>query len=879
MSSSRRSRRSSTRSTNRDRPTTPPSSERRSNRREQEGSNRLAIALIVYGLGLGTAVIFPGLAYWWLILGCFLGIALPWARQQSWGKGIEALLSDIGSRLDFTKNFKLPWAKLAGWFWILLGIIGFLASIYLQVRSPRPAATDISHIAQEIQQQNQNAGQAQTIVTLVRGQVRSPPRENRSGKARFWLDATQVSQVFEESRNLGGDGELGISSGDRPSNNRPPQLPLDTRSRGVTGKLYVTVPILQATGVEPDQWVQVTGRLYVPSAPKNPGAFNFQAYLAREGSFAGLSGDRLERLDRSSDAGFFARLAQFRQGLVKRAVEGAGYPEGVVMAAMIMGRRAVDFPADLQDAFSRGGMAHVLATSGFHVSVLLGVMQFLVAGVRRSLRKPVSLAAGSVVLVGLVMLSGGTPSVLRAALMGIPVLLVRGSDRQAKPIGLLLVVAAVLLLINPLWIQDLSFQLSFVATFGVLVSTEAIENRLKPVLSTLPKVIANALSGWSAVAIAATLWILPLQLFYFSQISPYSIPVNVISVPLTIVITAGSFLTLACLSVVPAIGNGLAALLHYPVSWLIAWVTGTANLPGSAIAIGSISIVQLILAYAVMLTVWRWTWFHKNWRLLSLGLALVLVLFLPGWQRSLTHQGITLLQTRNGIALINRDRQDTTLIFDGNPSTANFTLLPFLRQQGITEIQNAIHLRDRRSDPKLLGQNWSTVTREVSLGQLFTAQSQVLQTAAGQALATGIALQKGTLIPTEMQTAFQAGPVKALWLRQNPWAMLLKINGQQWLLLDDLNRSQQLALLSAPAVKNTEFLYWSGQAIAPKLLDAMDLKAAIYRNARAHPATINQLENQEIPTYNLDETGALFVAPQQLPGPILTDTISTLDAL
>ncbi|MEM9771998.1 MAG: ComEC/Rec2 family competence protein [Cyanobacteria bacterium P01_D01_bin.73] len=874
MSSSRRSRRSAARSANRDRRSNPPA-ENRSSRRENRGTNRLAIALIVYGLGLGTAAIFPGLAYWWLILGCFLGIALPWVRKQAWGKGIEALLSDIGSRF----NFKLPWPKLAGWFWVVLGIVGFLASIYLQVRSPRPAATDISHIAQEIQQQNQSTRRAQTIVTLVRGQVRSLPRENRSGKARFWLDATQVSQVFEDSRNLGGEGELGISSGDRPGNNTPPQLPLDTRSRGVTGKLYVTVPILQATGLGPDQWVQVTGRLYVPSAPKNPGAFNFQAYLAREGSFAGLAGDRLERLDRSDDVGFLAWLAQFRQGLVKRAVEGAGYPEGVVMAAMIMGRRSVDFPPDLQDAFSRGGMAHVLATSGFHVSVLLWVVQAVASGVRRSLQRPVSVAMGSVVLVGMAVLSGGTPSVLRAALMGIPVLFVRGSDRQARPIGLLLVVAAALLLVNPLWIQNLSFQLSFVATFGVLVSTGAIEERITPAFSSLPKPLANALSGWSAVAIAATLWILPLQLFYFAQISPYSIPVNIISVPLTITITIGSFFTLLSLSTVPAIGNGFAAILHHPVSWLNAWVTSTAQLPGSAIAIGSISMIQLILAYGVLLIVWRWQWWQRKWRLLPLGLVIILVLFLPGWQRSLTHQGITLLQTRSGIALVNRDRQNTTLIFDGNPSTTNFTLLPFLRQQGIRRIQNAIYLRDRRSDPKLLGQNWSAVTREVSLDQLFAAQSQLLQTPAGQALTTGIALQNGELSPTEMQTAFQAGPVKALWLRQNPWAMLLKINGQQWLLLDYLNRSQQLALLSAPAIKNTDVLYWSGQAIAPELLEAMPLKSAIHRNASAHPATLKQLENQAIATYNLNQTGALFIAPQQLPSPILTDTISTLDAL
>ena len=897
MKPSRRSRRSP-QSAPRDRqtPIRPPSVRTiRSERRPSNGGNRLATVLMVYGLGLGTAVLFPGFAYSWLILGCFLGVVIPWSQRQPWGKALTTLVTDVGSKA----NFKLPWPKFPGWFWLVLGLVGFLASVYLQVRSPRPSATDISHIARQTQLQTQTTEATETIVTLVRGQVRSMPRENRSGKARFWLDATQVNQVFEETRNLGGDGELGISTGDRAAASqpdregesvRPGQLPLDNRSRGVTGKLYVTVPLLQATGLEPEQWVQITGRLYVPTPPKNPGAFNFQAYLAREGSFAGLAGKRLERLDRQSAVitpgttpgtapGWRSQLASFRQGLVQRAVQGAGYPEGVVMAAMMMGRRAVDFPADLQDAFSRGGMAHVLATSGFHVSVLLGAVQFGVGRMRRSQQRPVRVVVGSLVLVGLVALSGGTPSVLRASLMGIPVLLVRGSERQAKPVGLLLVVAAVLLLINPLWIQDLSFQLSFVATFGVLVSTEALEHRLQPLLTPLLSSFAKVVAGWAAVAIAATLWILPLQLFYFAQISPYSIPVNILSVPLTILITAGSFLTLTCLSLVPAVGNGLAALLHHPVSWLTSGVTGAAQLPGSAIAIGSISLLQLAIAYGVLLTIWRWPWWQKPGRLVPLGLTLILVLFLPGWQRSLTHQGITVLQTRSGIALVSRDRQDTTLVFDGNPSTTNFTLLPFLRQQGITQIQQAIHLRDRRSDPKLLGQNWSAVTREVALGQLFTAQSQILQTPAGQALATGIALQKGTLVPTESQTAFFAGSIKALWLRQNPWAMLLKIKGRQWLLLDDLDRAQQLALLGAPAVANTDVLYWSGQAIAPELLDAMDLTIAIHRDNPAHPATLQYLDSRAIATYNLDQTGALFIPPQQLPTPLLTDTLSTLDAL
>ena len=833
MSSPRRPRRPQSRSPHspngdRDRPTQARHGRRRQQReqREQKSGDRGAAILIVYGLGLGTAVLFPGWAYLWLILGCFLGVGVPWAQQQSWGQAIAPLFSDIGSRT----NVKIPWPKFPGWLWVTLGCVGFFSSIYLQWRSPQPTATDISHVAQQTQEQiRQNAGRTDTtIITLVRGQVRSQPRENRSGKARFWLDATQVSQVFEETRNLGGDGELGVSSraisGDSAaptngSSSQPPkQLPLDSRSRGVTGKLYVTVPLLQATGLEPGQWIQVTGRLYVPTPPKNPGAFNFQAYLAREGSFAGLAGKRLERLDQSgeSDAvgvtAWSAELAKFRQGLVQRAVETAGYPEGVVMAAMIMGRRSVDFPADLRDAFSRGGMAHVLATSGFHVSVLLGLVRLLFSRVGR----PLQVGTGLLVLLALVTISGGTPSVLRAALMGIPVLLVRGSDRKAQPVGILLVVAALLLLVNPLWIQDLSFQLSFVATFGVLVSTGAIELPIRSLLGGLPRWLSGWISGWVAVAIAATLWILPLQLFYFAQISPYSIPVNILSVPLTITITIGSFVSLLLLQFAPVLGNGLASGMRYPIEGLESWVTGAARLPGSAIAVGSISLVQVAIAYGVLLMVWRWPWWQKRGRLVLLGLGMVLVLFLPGWQRSLTHQGVTVLQTRSGIALVGRDHQQTTLVFDGNPGTSNFTLLPFLRQQGIARIQNTIHLRDRRSSPELLGQNWSTVTREVALDQVFTLESDVLQTPAGQALKTGIALQRGQLIPTKARDGFFAGPIKAIWLRQNPWAMLLKINGRQWLLLDDLNKEQQLALLASPVIENTEILYWSGQAIAPR---------------------------------------------------------------
>lgn len=144
------------------------------------------------------------------------------------------------------------------WLWLIAGIVGFLASIYLQVRSPQPATDDISNLIPA-------NGSAEEVVVTIRGTVASTPRLTRSGRSQFWLETTQVSEI---------NGSNGAAEVNRPA----------------SGQLYVTVPLLQTTGVYPGDAIEVTGALYKPQPPSNPGAFDFRAYLAREGAFAGLKG-------------------------------------------------------------------------------------------------------------------------------------------------------------------------------------------------------------------------------------------------------------------------------------------------------------------------------------------------------------------------------------------------------------------------------------------------------------------------------------------------------------------------------------------------------------------------------------------------------------
>ena len=235
-------------------------------------------------------------------------------------------------------------------------------------------------------------------------------------------------------------------------------------------------------------------------------------------------------------------------------VKGLGSPNGQLVSSMVLGRRAVDLPAQIRNLFVVGGLAHILAASGFHVSLLLGVILRFTQFVDEKKQ----LTIGVVVLLFYVGLTGCSPSVIRAVLMGIAILIAKASQAKIRPLGALLFVAVLILLVNPLWIWDLGFQLSFLATFGLVFSLPAIIKKL----DWLPPTIATAI----AVPLAATLWVLPLIIYTFSKVSTYSIFVNILTTPLIAVISLGGMLVSAIALVNISLGAAFAWLLKYPVS-------------------------------------------------------------------------------------------------------------------------------------------------------------------------------------------------------------------------------------------------------------------------------------------------------------------------
>ncbi|MEA5570534.1 ComEC/Rec2 family competence protein [Calothrix sp. UHCC 0171] len=523
--------------------------------------------------------------------------------------------------------------------WLIAGLLGLLASFYLQYRVPQPTTNDVSKSVPP----GNNSNQEQLFV--VRGTVTSTPRLTRTSKGQFWMEAKQLDEV----KNADGGG-----------------------GKGVSGKLYVTLPLLQATGLYPGQQIAVTGVLYKPKAAANPGAFDFREYLQKEGVFAGLSGRQVNILNEDKKWGWW----KFREQIVKSQVSFLGVPEGPLVSAMVLGSKAVDLPYDIRDGFVQVGLAHALAASGFQTSLILGI----VLGLTKRATRKTQFTVGCLALLTFLCLTGFQPAVLRAVVMGFAALIALLLGKKVRQLGSLLVAATLLLIFNPLWIWDLGFQLSFLATLGLIVTVPAITTRL----GWLPPTIASLIS----VPLAATIWTLPLQLHVFGVVPSYSLVLNIASTPLISVISIGGFISAIASLIVPGIGSAIAGILHYPTDWLLRLVDFFSNLRGNSFAVGSITVTQMFIIYIILILIWLVRWWQRRWWI-GLGIALTLVL-IPAWHQANTLFRVTMLAASSEPVLVIQDQGKVTLINSGDEGTGRFTILPFLQQQGVNQIDWAV---------------------------------------------------------------------------------------------------------------------------------------------------------------------------------------------
>ncbi|GAB4182598.1 MAG: ComEC/Rec2 family competence protein [Coleofasciculaceae cyanobacterium] len=695
--------------------------------------------------------------------------------------------------------------------WLIAGIVVALALLYCQARVPKPTENDISQFVRS------SYGIVQEQVVTVQGKVKSIPRLTRSSKAQFWLEATQLNEVESRER-------------------------VGAISKEVTGKLYVTVPLLQATGLYPGQTISITGVLYKPKPPSNPGAFDFGTYLAKEGAFAGFSGRQVVFFEEGQEQalGWWT----LRQRIIRSQVRYLGSPVGQLVSSMVLGNRAVDIPYDIRDRFIQSGLAHALAASGTQTSLLLG----LILALTKRFSVKVQLGLGTSALVIFVCLTGLQASVLRAAIMGFGALVALVTQRKIKPLGSLLVAATILLLFNPLWIWDLGFQLSFLATLGLLVTAPHLTKQL----DWLPLTLASLI----AITVAAASWTLPLQLYVFNMFAPYSIAANIICAPLIAVISIGSIISALAALISPIVGSTMAGLLYYPTHLLIALVHFFNNLSGRSVAVGTISLLQLLLLYGLLgISSINTSWRRRWW---IVGLVAMSIVALPVMHTKISQFQATVLATDREQVLVIQDRGQVGLINTGEADTVSFTVLPFLHKEGVNQIDWAIALDD---EPRLRS-GWLQILQSLPIKTFYDNAALDTPSSETKSIISTIQAQKGNYQQISKEPRRFVGSTPIEVINVDPPVLQLQIRYESWLLLGEMKPDVQQKLVKSRNLPQVKVLWWSGERLSPDLLKALQPKVAIASSKIVDLDTAKLLQKSQIPIYWTGRDGAIQWTPQ-----------------
>lgn len=266
-------------------------------------------------------------------------------------------------------------------------------------------------------------------------------------------------------------------------------------------------------------------------------------------------------------------------------------PQASFALGLLIGQRS-NLPESLSDALTAASLTHIVAVSGYNLTILVRGMQRLRS--KKSRYQTVLLGAALMLL--FVVLVGPSASIVRAIMVSSLSLLAWYFGRRIKPLLLLSLVAAITALYNPLYLwADIGWYLSFLAFFGVLVVAPLLSSRLG-------KWGQRPLGGLVSETIAAQVMTVPLILYIFGRTSLYGLLANLLVVPTVPFAMLLSFVSAGVGMVMPLWGGIVALPARLVLSYILEVAQLFSGLP-HAVSEQYITPMQMLLLYVMILGV------------------------------------------------------------------------------------------------------------------------------------------------------------------------------------------------------------------------------------------------------------------------------------
>jgi competence protein ComEC len=375
----------------------------------------------------------------------------------------------------------------------------------------------------------------------------------------------------------------------------------------------------------------------------NPGGFDYKRYSLFQGIThqAFLKTGEFEVLEGKQENRFRKFIYQSRErilAILRKNIRGE--KETGLAEALLIGYKN-DLDLSLVQAYTNTGVVHIIAISGLHLGLIYWLLSFLLRPLKKkretSWLNPVCIIAG---LWLFSWLAGAQPSILRSAIMFTCIVLGESLSRKTSIYNTLAVSAFILLCINPYWLWDVGFQLSYAAVLSIILFMRPVYNWFY-----IPNKLLDLLWKMTAVTLAAQLLTVPVSIYHFHQFPNLFILTNFLAVPLSSAILLGEIL-LCVLSFIPSIALLLGKLLTWLISVMNGYIERIDTLSFSVWEGLQISFLQAILLVLVAAGTSYWL-MEKSPSGLKLGLMALL--------------GFTTLRS---FSFIQREKQEKIIVYN-----------------------------------------------------------------------------------------------------------------------------------------------------------------------------------------------------------------------
>ncbi|MCL2817280.1 MAG: DNA internalization-related competence protein ComEC/Rec2 [Clostridiales bacterium] len=467
------------------------------------------------------------------------------------------------------------------------------------------------------------------------------------------------------------------------------------KPREINGKKgrYSEVLVYAGDGrqVRYGQYVVVTGKVLKPTQYANDFAFDYEAYLKRKGIVAVIgaaydgeirfTGENSKNLLIMAVGTVQERLAQVLQRL----------PEGqsALVRGVVLGDKS-DLRYEDRQILLKAGIMHAFAVSGLHVGYILSLGMLLLSPLGNN-RPWLRVLLIGLLLVFYAFMVGWPPSVIRAVVMAMMVLLAAALKEKADSYTAIAVAAMFCLLPNPSLLYDAGFQLSFLAAFSIIF--------LMPLFRELFSFCGRFRDGF-AVTFAASLGVMPLLAYYFYTLSLIGLLLS----PLLVFLVGLAVIWGFCAAILSLFSVAVSAAFIYPAGFVMKAVLSisewVASLPGSYLSVGVPSVAVIAVYYVLLLLLPRVTKAGGKLAALLLSVLMVMLLTMPfassSPQRSLLPASerleVTFVDVGQGdcILIVTPDKKVILIDAGGNMNNegriGEIVVLPYLQSRGINSI-------------------------------------------------------------------------------------------------------------------------------------------------------------------------------------------------